>query len=85
VSPGKVARFFMVLATQGAGQYTAATCQINGRLGILLYNLEGELETALSFQVIPDETDPTRGARIGNIYAIRNPDKLARLANANLH
>ncbi|MCC6455706.1 MAG: RNA polymerase sigma factor SigJ [Caldilineaceae bacterium] len=84
VSPPKVARFFMTLATQGAGLYTAATCQINGQLGVLLYNLDGTLETALSFQVIQDETDPTGGARIGNIYAIRNPDKLARLAQADL-
>jgi RNA polymerase sigma-70 factor, ECF subfamily len=85
VSPAKVARFFMVLATQGAGLYTAATCEINGQLGVLLYNLEGVPETALSFQVVQDEADPTGSARIGNIYAMRNPDKLARLANADLH
>jgi RNA polymerase sigma-70 factor (ECF subfamily) len=85
MSPAKVARFFMTLATKGAGQYTVATRQINGRLGVLLYSLEGNLETVFSFQVVQDETNPAGGARISNIYAMRNPDKLARLAGVDLN
>ena len=76
VSAEKVARFVAGLAKKGAGLYTVATREINGRLGVLLYNLEGGLESAFAFDVVQDE----RGTRIHNIYAIRNPDKLARLA-----
>jgi RNA polymerase sigma-70 factor (ECF subfamily) len=76
--PLKVARFWVGLAAKGAGQYTGALREINGRLGVLLYNLEGRLETAIAFDVVQDET--ATDARIGRIYAIRNPDKLARLA-----
>jgi RNA polymerase sigma-70 factor (ECF subfamily) len=78
----KVLRFLMALATKGADLFTIATQQINGRLGVLLYNLEGELDTAFSFQIVQDVNDPTGSARVSNIYAVRNPDKLARLANA---
>ncbi len=81
-SPNKVARFILGLATKGAGLFTVATQQINGRLGVLLYNLEGGLDTAFVFQVVQDQDDPASAARIGHIYAIRNPDKLARLAHA---
>lgn len=80
VTPEKVLRFLMGLATKYAGQFTLATHPINGRLGGLLYNLNGDLETIFTFDVVMDEDDPEGGARIRNIYAIRNPDKLARLA-----
>lgn len=49
-------------------QYRRAT--INGEPGLLRY-LDGELESVLA--VVSD------GERIGAIYAIRNPDKLARI------
>lgn len=80
VSAGKVTRFLMGLSTKGAGLFTVRTCEINGRLGVLLYNLEGGLENAFTFDIVQDETSGQ--ARICNIYAIRNPDKLARLASA---
>ena len=72
----------LALATQGAGLFTAKLVEVNGRLGLLLYNLEGGLENAFAFDVVTDESDPQGRARIRNIYVIRNPDKLARLANA---
>lgn len=81
VSPTTVARFLIGLAKRGADQYTVATREINGRLGVLLYSLEGVLETAFVFDVVPDPSELAGGARISNIYAIRNPDKLARLAD----
>ncbi len=80
VGTSKVSRFLMGLATKGANQFTLSTGQINGQLGVLLYNLEGGLAAAFSFQVVPGEQGATDDARIGNIYAVRNPDKLARLA-----
>jgi RNA polymerase sigma-70 factor (ECF subfamily) len=80
VGPYKVVRFIMGLVTRGAGLFTAATCEINGRLGVLLYNLEGGLESAFSFEVVTDEDDPQHSSRIRHIYVTRNPDKLARLA-----
>jgi RNA polymerase sigma-70 factor (ECF subfamily) len=82
VSPIKVARLMLGLAAKGASLFTVATCEINGRLGVLLYNLEGVLDTAFSFDVVQDEADPSGSARIGNIYAMRNPDKLAHLAKS---
>jgi RNA polymerase sigma-70 factor (ECF subfamily) len=82
LGPEKVVRFLTALATKGAGLFTAKVTEINGRLGLLLYNLEGGLENAFAFEVVNDESDPQGRARIRNIYAIRNPDKLARLANA---
>jgi RNA polymerase sigma-70 factor, ECF subfamily len=85
-SADKVLRFLHGLATKGAGLFTVKTQMINGRLGVLLYNLEGGLENAFSFDVVADDLvagDGTeQGARIRNIYAMRNPDKLARLAAA---
>ena len=82
MTPDKVVRFLRGLVTKGAGQFTVATHQINGRLGVLLYDLAGGLEAAFTFDVVLDETTPEKGARIRNIYAMRNPDKLARLADA---
>ncbi len=83
--PDNVVRFLHGLVTKGAGLYTATTHVINGRLGVLLYNLEGELTAAFTFDVVAGH-DPGQGgagaARIRNIYAMRNPDKLARLAEA---
>ena len=81
VTPDKVLRFLLGLAKKGAGQFTLETYLINGQLGGLLYNLEGGLESAFTFDVVVDEDDPAHRARIRNIYAIRNPDKLARLAD----
>ena len=81
-TPAKVVSFLGGLVTKGAGLFTVTTQQINGRLGVLLYNLEGGLEGVFTFDVVMDESDPEQGARIRNIYTIRNPDKLARLANA---
>jgi RNA polymerase sigma-70 factor (ECF subfamily) len=80
VGPEKVLRFLNALVTKGAGLFTAETRELNDRLGVLLYNLEGGLECAFSFEVIHDESAEGR-LRIRNIYATRNPDKLARLAS----
>lgn len=79
VSANKVARLLLGFATKGAELFTYATQEINGRLGVLLYNLRGELDTAFVFQMVADANNPV-GARIDKIYVIRNPDKLARLA-----
>jgi RNA polymerase sigma-70 factor, ECF subfamily len=81
----KVMRFLQGVATKGAALFTTTTHIINGRLGVLLYNLEGSLEGAFTFDVTDDRTrgdEAVHAARIRNIYAIRNPDKLARLAEA---
>ena len=80
--PDKVQRFLVGLVAKGGHLFTVATGQINGRLGVLLYNLDGGLEAAFIFDVVPDATAPAGGARIGHIYAMRNPEKLARLAKA---
>jgi RNA polymerase sigma-70 factor, ECF subfamily len=80
--PDKVMRFLAGLAAKGGHLVTIATAPINGRLGVLLYNLDGGLETVFIFDVVPDAADSTGGARIGHIYAMRNPDKLARLGKA---
>jgi RNA polymerase sigma-70 factor (ECF subfamily) len=80
LGPEKVARFLSVVATKGAGLYTAKLHDVNGRLAMLLY-IQGTLETVFCFDVVPDESDPQQ-ARIANIFAIRNPDKLARIASA---
>lgn len=92
VDAAKVARFCIGLVTRGTGQYTAVTREINGRLSLLIYTLAGVLDTVFLFDVCVDEDgeatsakgDSTnaRSARICNIYAIRNPDKLARLVYA---
>lgn len=74
-------RFLMAIAAKNAEHFTISARAINGRLAVLLYNLEGKLDTVFSFDVVPDETNAA-GARIANIYAVRNPDKLARLAMA---
>jgi RNA polymerase sigma-70 factor (ECF subfamily) len=50
-------------------QYRLAT--INGEPGVLRY-IDGQLESAQAFV--------TDGERIVAIYAVRNPDKLARIA-----
>ncbi len=68
-----VARFFLGLAARGRGDYTSRLCEINGRLGLVIFHSSGKLEVAFSF-----ETDDTH---IRRIHAIRNPDKLARLAS----
>jgi RNA polymerase sigma-70 factor (ECF subfamily) len=81
-SADKVLRFLRALVTQGAGMFTVKTQMINGRLGVLLYNLQGGLENAFTFDVIAGDSSSAsgeHGARIRNIYVIRNPDKLARL------
>jgi RNA polymerase sigma-70 factor (ECF subfamily) len=82
VGTSKVSRFLMGLATKGADLFTFSTGQINGQLGVFLFNLEGGLEAAFLFQVVPGEQGEAEGARIGNIYVVRNPDKLARLGNS---
>jgi RNA polymerase sigma-70 factor (ECF subfamily) len=76
VGPEKVARFLMALTTKGAGLFTVATREVNGRLGVLLYNLEGGLENIFTFEFVQDEG----GARLSHLYAIRNPDKMSRFA-----
>ncbi len=76
VGPNAVARFWLGLAAKGRDLYTVASIPVNGQLGIALYNLAGELETLLTFDVVADEAGE---ARIAHMYAMRNPDKLARL------
>jgi RNA polymerase sigma-70 factor (ECF subfamily) len=82
VSASKVARLLLGLGAKGADLFTVATREINGRLGVLLYNLDGVLDTAFTFDIVQDENDPAGSARIGNVYAMRNPDKLEYLARA---
>jgi RNA polymerase sigma-70 factor (ECF subfamily) len=84
IGPDKVARFLMGLVTRGAGQFTVATRQVNGRLALLLYNLAGGLENIFTFQFVQDGSGPEQGARISHIYVMRNPDKLARFGNATI-
>jgi len=79
----KVSTLLTAYVTKGKGLYTMATREINGHLGLLLYNLDGGLEGAFSFDVVPDENSAQGEARIRNIYVTRNPDKLARLADAD--
>ena len=81
VGANKVARLLFGLATKGAELFTYVTQEINGRLGVSLYNVEGKLDAVFSFQLVGDASNPA-GARIASIYVIRNPDKLARLAAA---
>jgi RNA polymerase sigma-70 factor (ECF subfamily) len=78
----KVVRFLMGLATRGKGLFRVETREINGRLGVLLYNWEGGLENVFSFDVVPNESRegaPGGEARVRGIYITRNPDKLVRL------
>jgi RNA polymerase sigma-70 factor (ECF subfamily) len=77
VGPDKVARFIMGLVKKGAGHFTVATREVNGRLGVLLYNLEGGLENIFTFQFVHDQG----GARLSHVYVMRNPDKMARFTN----
>jgi RNA polymerase sigma-70 factor (ECF subfamily) len=82
IGPDKVARLLMGLVKRGQGLFTAATQEINGRLGVLLYNLEGGLESTFSFEIVDEiAQEGTPQTRIRNIYVIRNPDKLARFAS----
>ncbi len=81
VGAGKVMRLLGGYIVKGAGYFTFALGDINGQLGILLYNLQGGLDSAFSFDVVPNENDPDGPPRIRNIFAIRNPDKLARFAS----
>lgn len=71
-TPEPVARFFLGLAARNRGDYTVQVRTVNGRLGVLIYHARGQLETVFSF-----ETDDNQ---IRQVHAIRNPDKLARLA-----
>lgn len=69
----KVARFYVGLARKHAARGGAThvePAEINGALGLLVY-LDGALDQTLSIAV--------DGDRIAAIYAVRNPQKLARL------
>jgi RNA polymerase sigma-70 factor, ECF subfamily len=67
-----VTKFFMGVVRKGAAEATRVeNTEINGLPGMVAFDANG-INTALAF-----ETD---GERIRAIYAIRNPDKLARLA-----
>lgn len=71
----KVARFYIGLARkyrEGGKSWRFEPAQINGALGLLIY-LDGALDQTLSIAI--------DGEHIAAIYAVRNPEKLARLIN----
>jgi RNA polymerase sigma-70 factor (ECF subfamily) len=71
----KVIRFFVGLARKYADQGTPGitATDINGEPGLLL-TLDGAIFAALTIEISED--------RIAALYAIRNPEKLARLAGS---
>lgn len=71
VGNGKVTQFFMGVARKGLAQVTRMEfVEINGLPGMVAFDAHG-INMAVMF-----ETD---GEHIRAIYAVRNPDKLARL------
>src|SRR5262249_15699719 len=63
----RVARFYAGLSQKFAGRFVYRLAEINGEPGLLRY-LDGQVESAQSF--VMNET------QIGEIYIVRNPDKL---------
>lgn len=64
----RLARFFHVIARRFGAQFEYRMAEINGAPGLLRY-ADGRLDSA--FTVVTD------GRRILDMYALRNPDKLA--------
>jgi RNA polymerase sigma-70 factor, ECF subfamily len=75
VGRAKTAKFCLWVAQNGAESYAAELGHVNGAPAILI-SVDGQLD-----QVLAIDTD---GERITAIYAIRNPDKLARATPAAL-
>lgn len=72
VGSDNVSRFFISVARKGAAELRRTELtHINGLPGVVLFDSKG-VTIALAFEAAGD--------RIGAIYAVRNPDKLARLA-----
>jgi RNA polymerase sigma-70 factor (ECF subfamily) len=63
----RVARFYAGLSRKFAGRSVYRLAEINGAPGLLRY-LDGKLESAQAFVM--------NGTQIGEIYIVRNPDKL---------
>jgi RNA polymerase sigma-70 factor, ECF subfamily len=63
----RVARFYAGLSRKFAGRSVYRLADINGAPGLLRY-LDGKLESAQAFVM--------HGTQIGEIYIVRNPDKL---------
>jgi len=63
----RVARFYAGLSRKFAGRFVYRLADINGAPGLLRY-LDGQLESAQAFVM--------NGTQIGEIYIVRNPDKL---------
>lgn len=85
----KVARLLIGLVKKWEGIFTATTQEVNGRLSVLFYNMEGGLESTLAFEIVEEQTSDKENdanhqqprQRISNFYVMRNPDKLARYAS----
>lgn len=66
----RVARFFLGIARKAPDGVEICSVRVNGQPG-LLARLQGQIAQVLAFDVID--------GRIETIFAIRNPDKLARI------
>ena len=69
----RIARFYFVVARQLKGRFTFRSAQINGEPGLLRY-LDGKIDAAFSLV--------TDGARVLEVYTVRNPDKLKGLSES---
>jgi RNA polymerase sigma-70 factor (ECF subfamily) len=67
----RIANLYWAVSKRPAGEVSYRMAQINGEPGLLRY-VDGQLESAQSFV--------TDGEHIVAIYAVRNPDKLAGIA-----
>ncbi len=63
----RIVRFCFVVARQFDGRFTFRPAQINGEAGLLRY-LDGKIDAVFSLV--------TDGARILDVYTVRNPNKL---------
>lgn len=70
--PDRVARFSIGVAKKGAGEHTLAFMTINGELGAVLKDADGNVTSTLTLSVRDD--------RITDVFIVNNPEKLARLA-----
>jgi RNA polymerase sigma-70 factor (ECF subfamily) len=68
----RIARFFVGIRDKQEPGLTLRYQPVNGRPGVLGY-VGGRIDFALALE-------PAESGRIGAIYIVRNPDKLARLA-----
>jgi RNA polymerase sigma-70 factor (ECF subfamily) len=69
----RIANLFFATTRRFGDGVVYRTATVNGEPGLLRY-LDGQLESALAFT--------TDGERILAVYAVRNPDKLARIPDA---